>query len=158
MQSPDHLEKLFERRGFVAVLQSRMSYFRDYFQRSEKSQLKLCLLEFCGTVSWFHFSMHKPKKLMETGAMSCQCPVHFLPKRNFVFADIGFFIFTWMFILQVLPTDSGLQMAKSSSISDYEIKCTPSGKARVLFKFCFLMGEVKKDLMSHYIYVREICV
>lgn len=49
-------------------------------------------------------------------------------------------------------------MAKSSRLSDYEIKYTPSGKARLLFEFCFLMEEVKKVLMSHYIYVREICM
>ncbi|KAF2975716.1 hypothetical protein EK904_014029 [Melospiza melodia maxima] len=119
--SPDHVEKSFEGRAFVAVLQSRMSFLRDHFQCSEKS-LKLNLLEFSGTL--------KPKRLMETGAISCQCPVHFLPKRNFVFADI----------------DSGLQMAKSSRLSDYEIKCTPSGKARLLFKFCFHMEECGKLL------------
>lgn len=39
-------------------------------------------------------------------------------------------------------------MAKSSRLSDYEINYTPSGKARLLFKFCFLMEEVKKGLMS----------
>lgn len=49
-------------------------------------------------------------------------------------------------------------MAKSSRLSDYEIKCTPSGKAMLLFKFCFHMEEVKKGLMPHYIYVREICI
>lgn len=33
----NHVEKSFEGRGFVAVLQCRMSYLRDYFQCSEKS-------------------------------------------------------------------------------------------------------------------------
>lgn len=99
IQSADHVEKSFEGRGFVAVLQSRMSFFRDYFQCSEKGQLKLYLLEFSGTLSRFDFSRLKPKRLMETGAISCWCPLHFLPKRNFIFADMDFFIFTWMFIL-----------------------------------------------------------
>lgn len=104
--------------------------------------------------------MHKPKKQTKMEAISCQCPAHFLRKRNidFIFADTGFFIFSWMFLLQVLPTDSGLQMAKGSRLSDYKIKCIPLGKPRVLFKFYFLMKEVKEVLMSHYIYFREIFI
>lgn len=40
-----------------------------------------------------------------------------------------------MFVLQVLPTDSGLQMAKRSRLSDYKLKCIPLAKARLLFYF-----------------------
>lgn len=76
----------------MSVLQSRMSYLRDYFRYSEKSQLKLYLLEFSFIVFWFAFLMHKPKKLMEMEAISCQCPVRFLPRRNsrFYFCRHGF--------------------------------------------------------------------
>lgn len=80
-------------RGYVSVLQSRMSYLRDYFWYSEKSQLKLYLLEFSFIVFWFAFLICKPEKLMEMEAISCQCPVYFLPKRNsrFYFCRHRFF-------------------------------------------------------------------
>lgn len=83
IQSPDHVEKSFEGRGFVAVLQSRMSFLRDYFQCSEKSQLKLYLLEFSGTVSWFGFSRLKPNWWRQE--QSPVMPCTFFAKEKFCF-------------------------------------------------------------------------